>query len=227
MYDAMTYCRAISPALLRQQKTANSVGEGKERTFNQILLYYFIPPVVLVVVTKYNNMVLVDGNITCHWIYVFMTVVVVLTLVITLSQNSTHETRIEAIAFYPLGIQLGTLSVDDTTINKLIPQEFLHRETIVDCIVTELVFSFKVQNAVMLRTKLPPDEIKNTKEQSLQYDYATNDGRNDNFIDTLSRTRKARENVNDLIRLFSDTEITYIECLIIRAEINKYLVEAI
>ena len=227
MYDAMTYCRAISPALLRQQKTANSVGEGKERTFNQILLYYFIPPVVLVVVTKYNNMVLVDGNITCHWIYVFMTVVVVLTLVITLSQNSTHETGIEAIAFYPLGIQLGALSVDDTTINKLIPKEFLHRETIVDCIVTELVFSFKVQNAVMLRTKLPPDEIKNTKEQSLQYDYATNDGRNDNFIDTLSRTRKARENVNDLIRLFSDTEITYIECLIIRAEINKYLVEAI
>jgi hypothetical protein len=227
-YDAMTYRRIISPTLLRQQGATIGVTREKERAASEISLFYLIPTVVLVAVTKYN--IPVDDYIAISWTFIFVIGTAIFKLVTILLQRKTHGKGIEAIALYPLGIQLGTLVVDGSTLSnhtstkvKLIPQEFLHRETIVDCVVTELVYSYKVQSAVMLRTKQPTDEIKNAKGNSSLNDGSTKTAPDSNMTDSLTRTRKSRESVNDLIRLFSDVEMSFLECLVIRAHINDYL----
>ena len=224
----MTHRRIISQASLQQQDATISVARVEERAFNEVSLYYIIPPVVFVYLGTNKNVI--DDNQTGSFIFVLaIAAVVVFTLVIMFSLRKTHSNEKQAIALYPLGIQLGTIPVGTTIINnhtvpnvKFIPHGFLHRETIVDCVVTELVYSYKVQSVVILRIKQPNDEYIDATPSSRQHDVATNDER-DNRTDILTRTRKARERVTDLIRLFSDTEMTYMKCLNIRSQINNYL----
>lgn len=224
MHGVMEHCSIISPALQRQQNTTVNHGQCKAKTGYEISLYYqyLIPPVVLVVVTNYTNRF--DKDKTFSWTYVLVIAAAVFTLIALLGQRKANGKEVEAIALYPLGIQLGILSMDDTSTSEIfVPQEFLHREAIVDCVVTELVYSYKVQSAVMLRTR-PTDEIENAKAQSLLTDNtATNSGQAGNMSDTFARKRNARERVTGLIRLFTDAEMTYLECLMIRSQINNYL----
>jgi hypothetical protein len=148
-------------------------------------------------------------------------------------QRSAHGEEVEAIALYPLGIQMGTLAVEEATTAvsthasssaKFIPREFWSRETIVDCVVTELVYSYKVQSAVMLRTIRTTDDITNTEAYSrLKMDVVSSTSKDDNMTDLLNQKHKERKRANGLIRLYSDVEMTYMECLIIRSQINKYL----
>ena len=142
--------------------------------------------------------------------------------VILLRRKPKHK-LMEAIALYPLGIQMGTISVVDPNSSdiKLSPNKFLHRETIVDCIVTELVYSYKVQSSVMLRIN---QDVESTNTVRSPITANKIDAHHDDDVtDKLARTRTARENVTNVIRLFTDVEMTYMECLEIRSQINNYL----
>jgi hypothetical protein len=221
MYDAMVHRIIISPALQRQQSTTINQVRNTTRTVDDIVLYcrYLIPPVVLAVATKYNSRI--DKNNTYSWMYVLVTAAAV-TLIAMFKQRKANGKEVQAVALYPLGIQLGTLAVDNTSTNeRLIPREFLHRETVVDCVVTEVVHSYKVQSAVMLRT------AHVTVQSLLNNDRATKNGQDgttgSNKGDIFTRTRNSRDRVNCLIRLFTDVEMTYVECLTIRSQINMYL----
>ena len=210
----MMHQRIISPALLRQRNETKSAVRGEERVVHEISFNYFIAPVFLLVVGA-NYKDLIHDYIPCHWMYMLVIFLAISALITTISHRRPRRNKyIEAIVLYPLGIQMGTIPNDGKT--TLIPQQFLHRETIVDCVVTELVYSYKVQSAVVIRTKKRQyDESKAPATTGIVHD--------DLSTNKLTRTRQERESVNTLIRLFSDVEMTYMECLTIRSQINCYL----
>ena len=219
----MTYRKIISPALMRQQNATNTTERGDDGTFD---MSQYAPHVFTILFTNFRD--LMDDSKPSNQIYVFMIIVSVLTLVTMLVRRKPKRKEMEAIALHPLGIQLGTIPVDVNVNNfsssdiMLTPQEFLRRETIIDCVVTELVFSYKVQSAVILRIKQPHDEFKNVNPMSTFTDNKT-DAEDDGITKSLTRTRRSREIIYCLIHLFSDFEMTYLECLNIRSQINNYL----
>lgn len=226
MRDGMTYRRVISPVLMRrQQNTTICTKRENDGAVNKITAHHILASLVFTILVTYSKE-LFNDNKPFSPINVFVIVVSVLTLVITLSRRKPKRKDMEAIVLYPLGIQLGTITLDVSCSNsaniKVTPQVFLHRETIIDCVVTELVYSHKVQSTVILRTKQHHSECKNVNPKPAFTEYETT-AEDDDITKTLTRTRETRESINNLIQLFSDFEMTYVECLAIRSQINNYL----
>ena len=218
--------RIISPALTRHRNAVSNTPEGEGRSNDETSLSYFIAPVVLVIVTNFKDLINAKNSHNNRWMSMILIAASVFILLIILLRPKPKHKPMEAIALYPLGIQMGTISVVDPNSSdiKLSPNKFLHRETIVDCIVTELVYSYKVQSSVMLRINQDV-ESTNTVRSPITANKidAHHDDDDDDVTDKLARTRTARENVTNLIRLFTDVEMTYMECLEIRSQINNYL----
>ncbi len=218
-----TQRRIISPAFTRQKNAASNTPQGEGRTNDETSLNNFIAPVVLVIVTNFKDLIDAKNSYNKRWISMTLIVASILTLLVILLRRKPKHKLMEAIALYPLGIQMGTISVDDPNSSdiKLTPNEFLHRETIVDCIVTELVYSYTVQSSVMLRINQDVESTNNVRSPTKVNKTDAHD--DDDVTDKLARTRTARESVTNIIRLFSDVEMTYMECLGIRSQINNYL----
>ena len=218
--------RIISPALTRHRNAVSNTPEGEGRSNDETSLSYFIAPVVLLIVTHFKDLSNAKNSHNNRWMSMILIAASVFILFVILLRRKPKHKLMEAIALYPLGIQMGTISVVDPNSSdiKLSPNKFLHRETIVDCIVTELVYSCKVQSSVMLRINQDV-ESTNTVRSPIAANKidAHHDDDDDDVTDKLARTRTARENVTNLVRLFSDVEMTYMECLEIRSQINNYL----
>jgi hypothetical protein len=215
--------------LIRQRDGTISKERGYDGAVNKISTLVVLAPIAFTLLVTYSKE-LIDDDKPYNQITVFVIIAAIMAQVIILSRRTPKHKEMEAMALYPLGIQLGTIPVD-VTMNasnlsdiKLTPQEFLHRETIIDCVVIELVYSYKVQSAVILRTKQRHDEFKNANLHStFTGNTTTGSTEDDDATKSLTQTRRARESINNLIHLFSDFEMTYVECLRIRSQINNYL----
>jgi hypothetical protein len=219
----MTCQGLISPLLLRQQ---NATEEERKKqaeiiSANGTLLYY-IPSVLSIIAKCYHDIVTDNGDKRIHLFVIAMSGITL--LIVLLRRNKVRKLKVAAL--YPLGIQLGTIPVVVTAENTyglvtatedktMTPDIFLHRDSIIDCIVVESVLSYKVQSVVMLRLcESPTTDVKVQKHQT------DNNGDDDC---TLDRTRTDRDTAIKLIQLFADVDMTYMECLTIRSKINNYL----
>jgi hypothetical protein len=102
-----------------------------------------------------------------------------------------------AVSIYPLGVQLSTVcrgidpTVADLTRCRILPRVFIPRDRIVDCIVTEVIWSHKVQSMVVFRVS--------------------------------NRAPSSDDNAMQLVCAFPGVEMTYLECLHYRRQINSCL----
>jgi hypothetical protein len=118
------------------------------------------------------------------------------------------RSRLPAVAAYPVGLQLCTIPFSSTEqrdaeffatsiASNMTPGVFFPRNIVLDCVVAEIVFSYKVESIVVLRI------CKDTENQTLP----------------LSENESSKR----LIDVFPRVSLTYMECLALRSQINEYL----
>jgi hypothetical protein len=151
-------------------------------------------------------------------------------VVVYFSRKCEHGRTIAVVALYPLGIQLGSIpwcmNVKDSKIEskdnatKITPNIFLPRDCILDCIVTEIIYSHKVQSLVVLRI------CDATKSPFATVDMCTSTGGRPIPVDNARNcsAHESRRFATKLIDVFPGVEMTYMECLMTRSQINEYLV---
>lgn len=126
------------------------------------------------------------------------------------SRSQNEANRVAALlSLYPLGVQLATVSIATTGTNAgkkipstTMPRLFLPRDQIVDCIVTEVVWAHKVLSTVVFRMS------------SSQYHNL-----DDNDDDSSPPSCATQQ----LISAFPGVEMTYLECLAARSQIEAFL----
>ena len=143
-------------------------------------------------------------------ILILSIVVVAWTLIFHRNHLADDGKRIPAVVLYPIGIQLCKITVSSKTeieengfesasvIIKanIVPGIFLFRDVVLDCVVAEIVHSYKVESRAFLRIF---GETQNLGTQS------------------------SGKPVAKLIDIFPDVNMTYMECLFVRSQINEYL----
>jgi hypothetical protein len=151
-------------------------------------------------------------------------------VVVYFSRKCEHGRTIAVVALYPLGIQLGSIpwcmNVKDSKIEskdnatKITPNIFLPRDCVLDCIVTEIIYSHKVQSLVVLRI------CDATKSPFATVDMCTSTGGRPIPVDNARNcsAHESRRTATKLIDVFPGVEMTYMECLMARSQINEYLV---
>jgi hypothetical protein len=230
----MAYRIILSPSLTRQNdtRTGQSTTTYYTMTIIRIIIIWIIPIIIAVLIRDNNRKILdyfKNENLLKIILIVIFGAVPVLLFINAMIRNHSTTKKGKGIALYSFGIQIGTIlssSSPTSTTNlsdvKLIPEAFIPRDSIVDCIVIETIYSYKVQSIVALRicNTLPKETFKDDnisinaqQEQSIK-DYNL-------FI----HTRKVRESTKKIIPIFPDDEMTYMECLRIRSQINNYLMQ--
>lgn len=119
-----------------------------------------------------------------------------------------------AVFMYPLGVQLATVSFNKVVPNAVAtaipstttPRLFLPRDQILDCIVTEVIWAHRVQSTVVFRVR-----------RSSQCDTPLQ------LAKTNVMAKTAAKEQIQLVSAFPGAEMTYVECLTARLQINAYL----
>jgi hypothetical protein len=125
------------------------------------------------------------------------------------SNDVNERSRVPAVAVYPVGLQLCTIPSSSTerkdseyvyiptASSKITPGIFFPREIVLDCVVAEIVYSYKVESFVFLRL------CKDAENQTLP--------------------TSQDESAAKLMAVFPNVHMTYMECLAVRSQINEYL----
>jgi hypothetical protein len=185
----------------------------------------WIVPIIVVLFTLYFRRIVdyIRDNTVFRLLFIatLVLVAVALHIVRSLLRRHTHNKE-KGIVLYSLGIQFVTIlsPISDSAHNKMIPSYFLPRDSIVDCIVTEIVRSYNVESIVALRVRNTPPTEPSEVDSSFNL---PEQGQPTEDYNLLLCTRKAREGINKIVHIFPDVQLTYMECLKIRSQINQYL----
>lgn len=124
----------------------------------------------------------------------------IICLALKRKNGSVNRSRLPAVALYPIGLQLCTIpssSTENPISSRITPVLFFPREIVLDCVVAEIVYSYKVESIVALRVC---EESENKTWPPSENGSATR-----------------------LVDVFPNVNMTYMECMAVRSQINEYL----
>jgi hypothetical protein len=152
------------------------------------------------------------------------------------TNNRSQEPAALILSVFPAGVQLSRTSTSASTLTEngiqqqrhptlllsssfsLPPLYFLPRTEIVDVIVQEVIWSYKVTSVLFFRVNVTSTTARSTKE----------DNNNNNFNRKSSSASKRlhqqqQQTTLRLVEVFPGVELLYMECLMLRGEILKAL----
>jgi hypothetical protein len=161
--------------------------------------------------TLQNRMKVMSPTTSLRQLTPFIALSILSCVVVYFSRKCEHGRTIAVVALYPLGIQLGSIpSCMEVKDSKIVSKDN----------VTEIIYSHKVQSLVVLRI------CHVTKSPFATVDMCTSTGGRPIPVDNARNCSKheSRRTATKWIDVFPGVEMTYMECLMARSQINEYLV---